>query len=187
MMLAPLAIAASAPDATPALKAGTFDPPRQAPDFTLPGSNGAPLKLADHRGKVVLLFFGFTHCPAVCPITTATLAAAHKQLGADAAHVQIIYVTVDSERDTPARMKQYLAPFDPSFLGGSGTAEQLAKVREDYGVFATREDKPGGDYVYGHSSFVYLIDPAGRLRALMPYGRPADDYVHDVRLLLASP
>ena len=187
MMLAPLAIAASAPDATPALKAGTFDPPRQAPDFTLPGSNGAPLKVSDHRGKVVLLFFGFTNCPSVCPITLATLTAAYRQLGADAARVQVIYVTVDPERDTPQRMKEYLGAFNPAFLGGSGTEEQLAAVRREYGVAAQREDKPDGTHSYGHSSFVYLIDRAGRLVALMPYGHPAEDYVHDARLLLAAP
>ena len=156
-----------------------------APDFTLSGSNGAPLELNDHRGKVVLLFFGFTHCPSVCPITLATLTAAYRQLGADAAQVQVIYITVDPERDTPARMKEYLGPFDPGFLGGSGTEAQLAAVRREYGVGAQREDKPDGSVSYGHSSFVYLIDRAGRLRALMPYGHPAEDYVHDARLLLA--
>ena len=173
----------------PALKAGTFDPPRAAPGFTLPSSTGAPVSLAAQRGKVVLLGFGFTSCPAVCPITLATLAAAQRALGDDAARVQVVYVTVDPERDTAARMKDYLAAFDPRFVGATGSEAELAAVRDAYGVSASRlaPETDGAPSLYAHSSFVYLVDRAGRLRALMPYGRPASDYVHDVRVLLAEP
>lgn len=170
-----------------ALKAGVFEPPRMAPDFTLRASHGDTLTLGAYRGKVVLLGFGFTTCPAVCPITLATLAQARKRLGAQAGEVQVVYVTVDPERDDAARMKAYLAAFDPGFVGGTGTEAELAAVREQYGVAASKVEQAGGGYLYGHSSFVYLIDRAGRLRALMPYGASADDYVHDVKLLLATP
>jgi protein SCO1/2 len=182
-----LPAAGSAAAGAPALKAGVFEPPRMAPDFTLPASTGADVTLSAHRGKVVLLGFGFTTCPAVCPITLATLAAARKALGAQAGEVQVVYVTVDPERDDAKRMREYLGAFDASFIGATGTEAQLAAVRTAYGVSAEKVPKDGGDYLYAHSSFVYLIDREGRLRALMPYGRDAADYVHDVRALLASP
>lgn len=167
------------------LKAGVFDPPRAAPDFTLPGSDGSDLKLSRYRGKVVLLGFGFTSCVAVCPITLGTLAAAHKKLGARGSDVQVVYITVDPERDDAPRMKKYLSAFDPTFIGGTGSDAQLAAVRKDYGIAAEKVAGPDGSYT--HSSFVYLIDREGRLRALMPYGHSAEDYVHDVGILLVSP
>ena len=168
-----------------ALKAGVFDPARAAPDFTLPGSDGSELKLSRYRGKVVLLGFGFTSCVAVCPITLGTLAAAYKKLGARGSDVQIVYITVDPERDDAARMKKYLSSFDPTFIGGTGSEQQLAAVRKEYGVAAEKVAGPDGSFT--HSSFVYLIDREGRLRALMPYGHPAEDYVHDVKILLGAP
>jgi len=168
-----------------ALKAGVFEPARGAPDFTLQGSDGSALKLSRYRGKVVLLGFGFTSCAAVCPITLATLAAAHKSLGAKSGEVQVVYITVDPERDDAARMKKYLSGFDPTFVGGTGTDAQLAAVRKDYGIAA--EKVAGPDGAFTHSSFVYLIDREGQIRALMPYGHAAEDYVHDLGILLASP
>lgn len=180
-----LAVAPAGADGGATLKAGVFEPARMAPAFRLQGSDGTELDLARYRGKVVLLGFGFTSCTQVCPITLLTLAQARKQLGAQADELQVVYVTVDPERDDAARMKQYLAAFDPGFVGGTGSAEALAAVRKEYGIAAARQAGPDGDYT--HSSFIYLIDRAGRLRALMPYGRPSEDYVHDVRLLLAAP
>jgi len=174
---------ASAADA-PQLKAGVFDPPRMAPDFALRGSNGGELALSRLRGKVVVLGFGFTSCPDVCPTTLATLASAHKKLGERGGEVQIVYVTVDPERDDPERMRTYLASFDPSFLGGTGSAEQLEAVRNEYGIAAQRIAK-GESYAFDHSSYTYLIDRAGRLRAMMPYGSSSDAYVHDLLILLA--
>jgi protein SCO1/2 len=164
-------------------KAGVFSPPRQAPDFSLRGSDGSELKLGRYRGKVVVLGFGFTSCAEVCPTTLAILAQARKKLGASGNEVQVVYVTVDPERDDAAHLRRYLAGFDPTFVGGTGTAEQLAAVRKDYGVVAEKTPFAGG-YAVAHSSFTYLIDRDGRLRALMPYGHTADDYVHDVSLLL---
>ncbi len=168
---------------TPSLRAGAFDPPRQAPELAVQGSDGQELKLSRFRGKVVVLGFGFTSCPDVCPVTLNVLAQARKKLGAQAGDVQVLYVTVDPERDTPERMRQYLKAFDASFVGGTGTAQRLAAIRKEYGISAEKKTA-GSSYTVAHSSYTYLIDRQGRLRALMPYGRTADDYVHDLRLLL---
>jgi protein SCO1 len=165
------------------LKAGVFNPAREAPDFSVRGSDGTALTLNRYRGKVVLLGFGYTSCPNVCPATLAVLAQAHRKLGPLGSQVQIIYLTVDPERDTTERLKQYLAAFDPSFVGGTGTAAQMAAVRTNYGVTAVKHGT-GSDYAVAHSSFVYLITRDGKLRALMPFGHKADDYVHDISLLL---
>jgi protein SCO1 len=172
--------------AGPALKAGVFDPPRPAPEFSLHGSDGAEVALARYRGKVVLMAFGFTSCAAVCPMTLATLAEARKRLGPAAGAIQVIFVTVDPERDDATRMKDYLAAFDPSFVGATGTPDALAAVRQNYGVTAIKHGT-GDDYVMDHSSSIYLIDRAGKLRALMPYGHDADDFVHDIKRLDSDP
>lgn len=169
----------------PALKAGVFEPPRAAPEISLQASNGGALDLASYRGKVVLLGFGFTSCPEVCPTTLAVLAQARKRLGAQADQVQVVYITVDPARDDAARLRGYLAGFDPTFVGGTGKAEQLAAVRAQYGVTAERKSV-GNSYSVAHSSSVYLIDRKGLLRGMMPYGRLPDDYVHDVRMLLSE-
>lgn len=179
-----LAMCAVAAD-RPTLKAGVFEPPRAAPELSLDASSGGKLALANYRGKVVLLGFGFTSCPEVCPTTLATLAQARKRLGAQGEQLQVVYVTVDPERDNIDRMKAYLRGFDGSFVGGTGAPEQLASVRKNYGVLAER--KPfGNSYTVAHSSSVYLIDQKGLLRGMMPYGRLPDDYVHDVRALLSE-
>jgi protein SCO1/2 len=166
-----------------ALKAGIFNPAREAPDFSVRGSDGAALTLSRYRGKVVLLGFGYTSCPNVCPVTLAVLAQAHRKLGALGAQVQVIYLTVDPERDSAERLKQYLAAFDPTFMGGTGSAAQMAAVRASYGVTAEKVGT-GSDYGIAHSSFIYLITREGKLRALMPFGHKADDYVHDISMLL---
>ena len=180
-----LPVAEAAIANAPALKSGMFEPPRQAPEFSLRGSDGSELKLSRYRGKVVMLGFGFIDCPNVCPVTLAVLADARRALGTAASDVQVVYVTVDPERDDAATMRAYLAHFDPSFIGGTGAPDQLAAVRKDYGISATKVGT-GKNYAIDHSSFVYLIDRDGKLRSLMPYGRTAADYVHDVKLLLAK-
>lgn len=186
LLLASAAAAASAQASTgPALKAGVFNPPRMAPDFTLRGSDGSNISLARYRGKVVLMAFGYTNCAAVCPTTLATLAQARGSLGKAANAVQVIYVTVDPERDDAAHMKNYLAAFDRSFIGATGAAGALAAVRQKYGVTAVKRGS-GRDYVMVHTSSIFLIDRAGKLRALMPFGHDAADFVHDLKLLLVQ-
>lgn len=180
LLSALLAASVGADDAT--LKAGTFDPPRAAPDFTLRGSDGSDLSLGRYRGKVVILFFGYTHCPAVCPTTLATLASTHKRLADDAKDLQVVYVTVDPDHDDVARLREYLANVNPTFRGATGTPAELEAVRRDYGVSATKLEEG----LFNHSSSTFLIDRAGMLRAMMPYGQPPDAYVHDVRILLGG-
>ena len=189
LLLFSLAVGA-ANDAT--LKAGVFSPPRQAPELSLSGSDGAELKLSRYRGKVVVLAFGFTSCVDVCPVTLAVLAQARKKLGTQAKDIQVVYVTVDPERDDAQRMREYLANFDPTIVGGTGTAKQLAIVQKAYGIIAnkvaskTASKQTGAHYSIAHSSYTYLIDREGKLRALMPYGHSADDYAHDFKILLRS-
>jgi protein SCO1/2 len=185
LLLVSVAITTSAGAGRRGLRAGVFDPPHLAPEFSLPGSDGSEVTLARYRGKVVLMAFGYTSCAAVCPITLATLAQARSSLGEAAEAVQVIYMTVDPERDDAARMKDFLEAFDPSFVGATGTPEALAAVRQKYGVTAIKHGI-GDDYVMDHSSSIYLIDRSGRLRALMPYGHDAADFVHDIKLLLVE-
>lgn len=174
------------PAAQAELKAGVLSPVMPAPQLQLQGTDGKPLDLASYRGKVVLLAFGFSSCGEVCPITLATLAGARKKLGPDAERVQIVYVTVDPERDDEARMKKYLGAFDPSFIGGVGTRAQIDVAQAAYGVTSRKIAFDGGGYTIGHSSSIYMIDRKGGLRAVMPYGRSSDDFAHDLRILLRS-
>lgn len=180
---AAIALCARAPARPEGMRAGAFDPPRAAPELDLRGSDGSKVTLARYRGKIVLLTFGFTNCAAVCPTTLATLAQARAALGTEARSVQVIFVTVDPERDDAARMREYLGAFDASFIGATGSGEALANVRRAYGVTATREGS-GADYAMRHTSSIFMIDGAGKLRALMPFGRDAADFVHDIPFLL---
>jgi len=178
-------------DAAPAadLKTGAFSPPRAAPEFSLLGSDGSPLTLRRYRGKVVALGFGYSSCPDVCPTTLFLLAQAKTKLGAAANNFQVVYVTVDPERDTVSRLQKFLAAYDSTFVGGTGAPEQLAAVRKDYGIQISKEPSRAGDpsvYAVHHSSFVYLIDTEGKLRAMMPFGVTVDDIVHDVKSLLRN-
>jgi protein SCO1/2 len=167
-----------------ALKAGVLSPVMTAPELRLQGTDGKPLTLARYRGKVVLLAFGFSSCGEVCPITLATLAGARKKLGEAAANVQVVYVTVDPERDDAARMKKYLANFDPTFIGGVGTRAEIDAAQKNYGISSSKQVQADGNYTIGHSSSIYMIDRAGGLRAVMPYGHTSGDFVHDLKILL---
>lgn len=168
-------------------KSGSFDPPRLAPDFVLDGSSGSPIKMSQFRGKVVALAFGFTYCPRICPVTLANLTKVAAQLDPTAAaNFQVVFVSVDPERDSPTRMREFLDFFNPKFLGATGNSEQLEAVRQSYGIMAKRalsEDKKLG-YEVHHSSFIYLIDKEGQLRLLVPFGMPPEDVAHDIKLLI---
>ena len=177
---------AATPAASEALKAGVLSPVMAAPALKLSGTDGVPLDLQRFRGKVVLLAFGFSNCGEVCPITLATLAGARKKLGADAAQVQVIYVTVDPERDDAAQMRKFLGSFDPTFVGGVGTRAEIDLAQKSFGISSTKTVNADGSYNIGHSSSIYMIDRAGGLRAVMPYGHPVDDFVHDLKILLRS-
>ena len=189
LTLASLLLAASAGAAPIAnLKSGLFEPPRAAPAIALAATDSAMFDLAKYRGKVVVLEFGFTHCVEVCPVSLASLAQARKLLGMDAANLQVVFVTVDPARDSVPRLKTYLAQFDPSFIGVGGSAAQVDAVLKSYGITATKKMAAGSttDYTMHHSSYLYFVDRRGMLRALMPFGRPAAEIAHDVRLLLQN-
>ena len=194
MMLLPVLLAAFVGLVAPvaragedAFESGVFEPPRVAPDFELDGSNGSPLVLKKLRGKVVVVAFGFTNCPRVCPVTMANLSEVFNKLGAAAAsEVQVVFITVDPDRDTPERLREFLRFFNPSFLGATGKSAQLDSVRQAYGVIATKapsENKKLG-YEMHHSSSIFLIDREGKLRSLVPFGSPSRIIVHDIQLLL---
>lgn len=169
-----------------ALKGGVFAPPRAAPDIALPASTGKPFRLSDYRGKVVVLEFGYTHCADVCPVSLAALAQARKLLGPAAADVQVLFITVDPARDSAALLRTYLANFDPTFIGISGSEAQIAALLASYGISATKRMMDGSttEYTMHHSSYLYFIDRNGMQRSLMPFGRPAADIAHDLTLLL---
>lgn len=172
--------------AEPVLKAGTLSPVLPAPALAVQGTDGRPVDLKRYRGKVVLVAFGFSNCGEVCPITLATLAGARKKLGEEAKDVQVVYVTVDPERDTFEQMKNYLANFDPTFVGGVGTVAEIEAAQKAWGVNSRKIMYDDGNYTVGHSSSIFMIDRSGGLRAVMPYGRTVDDFVHDLRILLRS-
>jgi protein SCO1 len=156
-----------------------------AKDFQLPDHNGQLRSLKDFRGKVVVMFFGYTQCPDVCPTTMAELAEAKKLLGADGAKVQGLFVTIDPERDTPAVLKNYMANFDPSFLALRGTPEQLAAVAKDYKIYYKKvEGNTPTSYTMDHTAASYVYDTQGRLRLYTRYGSGAQALASDLELLL---
>jgi len=179
-----LAAVAHAAPAAETLKAGVLTPVMAAPALKLTATDGKPLTLERFRGKVVLVAFGFSNCGEVCPITLATLAGARKKLGDAARDVQVVYVTVDPERDDAAQMKKFLGAFDPTFVGGVGTRAEIDVAQASWGISSVKKMNPDGSYLIGHSSSIYMVDRAGGLRAVMPYGHPADDFVHDLKILL---
>jgi protein SCO1/2 len=156
-------------------------------NFHLTDFNGSPRSLADFKGKAVVLFFGYTHCPDVCPTTMAELAGVMAQLGADAKRVQVLFVTVDPARDTPQVLKQYVTAFNPTFIGLYGNADATAAVAKEFHVvYQKQPDGGSGDYTVDHSAGTYVFDPQGRLRLFAGNGTSAKDYVHDLKLLLGT-
>jgi protein SCO1/2 len=166
-----------------------LEPSSAAPDFTLTDQNGQPFRLSEQRGKLMLIFFGFTNCPDVCPTELGTLAAVRRELGADAEQVQVALISVDPERDTPERLKTYVSAFDPSFIGLHGEGAALDQVLKDYGVTAIRRDLPNSAsaYTMDHSAFVYVIDQQGYWRALFSPGSTMENILNDVRYLVRNP
>ncbi|MBL0143673.1 MAG: SCO family protein [Betaproteobacteria bacterium] len=157
------------------------------PDFRLTDHDGKERTLADFRGKVVALFFGYTHCPDVCPTTLSDMANALRALGPDAQRVQVLFVTVDPRRDTPELLKNYVPAFNPTFLGLYGDAAATAKVTKDFKIYAAeRPGKTPESYTVDHSAQTLVFDTNGRLRLMLPYGAPADRIASDLKILLNS-
>ena len=156
-------------------------------DFQLTDHNGKTRTLADFRGKVVVVFFGYTQCPDVCPTTLSDLAAALQKLGADASRVQVLFVTVDPERDTPELLSHYVPAFNPTFLGLSGDAAATAATAREFKVLYQKQ--PGstpGSYAMEHSAGTFIFDPQGRLRLYASHGQGPDVFAHDIRELLRA-
>jgi protein SCO1/2 len=146
---------------------------------------GRTRRLEDWRGKAVVLFFGFTHCPDVCPTTLAEAASSLKQLGPAAEHVQVLFVTVDPERDTQKALADYVTAFHPSFIGLRGDEEATRRVAREFKIYYEKR-KQGGGYTVDHSAQTYVIDAQGRLRLLVRHDRLAQDLAHDLRVLLEA-
>jgi protein SCO1/2 len=173
--------------AKPASFRGTSysEPYPVAPSIELTQANGEPFRLSDQRGKIVLLFFGYTTCPDVCPTTLAGLKLVMDGLGDAADSVQVVFISVDPDRDTPEKIQKYAEHFNPNFIGLTGSLEELQKIWDGYGVFrsVTQTDSALG-YTVDHTARVTLVDGDGNLRLSYGFQTPVEDIVHDIKLLL---
>jgi protein SCO1/2 len=175
--------------------------PNQAPTFfstditgaefarklELPDVDGTLRSLADWKGKVTVVFFGYTQCPDVCPTTMTELAAIRKSLGAEGDKLQSVFVTIDPERDTPEILKAYVANFGPGFTALRGTPEQTAAAAKEFKVFFAKvPGRNGGNYTMDHSAASFVFDPAGRVRLYVPYGGDAKKFAADLKQLVAA-
>ena len=154
--------------------------------FPLTDTNGQPRMLADFKGKAVMLFFGYTQCPSVCPTTLSTMLQVKEKLGADGDKLQVLFVSVDPERDTPEALKAYMVAFDPSFLGlFAGSPDKLAKLANEFNIYYKKvEGQTPTSYTVDHSAFSYVYDPQGRLRLKSDFGASADAVAEDIKRLL---
>ncbi|MEC4722247.1 SCO family protein [Noviherbaspirillum sp. CPCC 100848] len=156
-------------------------------EFQLTDHTGKPRTLADFKGKAVVLFFGYTNCPDVCPTTMVKLASAMEKLGKDAERVQVLMVTLDPQRDTQELLAKYVPAFHPSFLGLTGTEQQVDAAAKEFKVIRVLQ-KPNEDgfYTVDHSGQTYAFDPQGRLRLFFRDAQPAEDIVQDLKTLLKT-
>jgi protein SCO1/2 len=153
----------------------------------LPDADGRPRTLADFKGKVTLVFFGYTQCPDVCPSTLSELAAVKRALGADGARVQGVFVSVDPQRDTPQVLREYMRSFDADFVALTGTPEQIKQAAQEFKVFyAVVPGRTEGSYTVDHTAGTYVFDAAGRVRLFVRYGSGPEALAHDLKLLLAE-
>ncbi len=169
------------------LRGIVYDPPLIATDFSLIREDGTVFRLSDQRGKVILLFFGYTFCPDVCPTTLYDIRRAIDKLKeAERKRVEVVFITVDPERDTPQRIQEYVRQFSPTFIGLSGSEETLKPIWQAYNVSRIVEKTSSATgYLVNHSAYIYLIDADGYLRVIFPFGTPPEDIMYDVRHLLA--
>ena len=162
-----------------------IDPPVPAADFQLNNQHGDTFHLSEQRGKVVLIFFGYTHCPDVCPVALSEFKQVKKQLGDLADQVEFVFITVDPERDTAEVLGQYLANFDPTFIGLSGTPDELEPVYKSYGVYHEKTDTgSAAGYLVDHTARMYVIDAQGNWRLTYPFGMEVEKQVEDLVHLL---
>ncbi len=158
-----------------------------AKDFALTDHNGKPRTLTDFKGKAVVVFFGFTQCPDVCPTTMAEMANVMQQLGPQADSVQVLFISVDPQRDTPELLAKYVPSFHPSFLGLVGDQAATDKVAKEFRVFYQKvPGKEAGSYTVDHTAGSYVFDPQGRIRLFIRHGQGTEPIVHDLKILLAK-
>lgn len=180
-----LALAGCQPSQGPKFKSTDVTGAEFGKSLELTGHDGRPRSLQDFRGRIVVLFFGFTHCPDICPTTLADAAAVLKRLGKEAARVQVLFVTVDPGRDTPELLARYVTAFDPGFLGLRGDDDATKRAAREFKIFY--EKRPGGApgaYTVDHSGQTYVIDGQGRLRLFIRHDRLSTDLEPDLRTLL---
>jgi protein SCO1 len=159
--------------------------PTKAMNFTLTGHNGQPVSLADFQGKLVLLYFGYTTCPDVCPATLAVLHQAHLALGKRADQVQVLMITVDPERDSQPVLADYMPHFDSSFIGLTGTPDQIAEVATYYGIYYEKQQGNSTlGYLVNHTATVMAVDKEGYLRVVFPFDTVVEDVTADLNYLL---
>lgn len=166
-----------------------IEPGMALQDFTLPGSTGEDISLSDWRGDYALMFFGYSHCPDFCPTTLAEFTQIAEGLGEDAGRVTFVFVSVDGERDTPDVLDEYVSRFDPAFIGLQGDDATLAQIAGEYGLqyqLHTDEADQDGNYAVDHSTSSYLIDPEGRLRAIISYNADKDDVLAYIQSVMAA-
>lgn len=168
----------------PVLHGTVIEPPKPMPDFTLQSADG-PVSLSDFRGKVVVLYFGYTSCPDVCPTTLANLRRALNDLGEKADEAQVVFVAVDWQKDTPERVASYLSAFHPDFVGLSGTQAQIDAVTKDFFIFyQINPPDENGYYTVDHTATTQALDREGRLMLTWPYGLTADEFLEDLKVLV---
>ena len=173
--------------AAPQFKAIDITGADYAKELALDDADGKPRTLADFKGKVTVVFFGYTQCPDVCPTTMAELAQVKKSLGADGERVQGVFISVDPDRDTPELLKAYMGSFDPSFVALRGTADQVAATAKEFKVFYAKvPGKTEGSYTMDHTAGSYVFDPSGKLRLFVRYGGGAESLAADIKALLAA-
>jgi protein SCO1/2 len=188
LLLIAFSLAACTPQPGPDFKGTDIHDADFGRALSLTDHNGVRRDLASFRGKILVLFFGYTHCPDVCPTTLSDVAAALRQLSpAEAAQVQVLFVSVDPERDTPDMLKQYVPYFHPDFLGLHGTPEEVASAAREFRIVYRKHVEEGAtSYLVDHTAGSYLLDRQGKLRLFLPFAQPAPDIAHDIRLLLAE-
>lgn len=163
-----------------------YQSPEEANNFTLNIADGQTVKLSDFRGKIVLIYFGYTFCPDVCPATLGAVTQALKQLGEKAEEVQLIMISVDPGRDTPEKLSEYVRHFNPTFIGGTNTPEEIARVASLYGIFyqVSGETTSNGDYLIDHTATLMAIDRDGYLKVVFPFGVTSDELADDLKYML---
>ena len=171
--------------ARPASFRGTAytEPFPPAPPIDLTRADGEPFHLSEQRGKIVLLFFGYTSCPDVCPTTMAELKQAMNQLGDQSDRVQVVFISVDPGRDTPELIQKYVQHFNPNFVGLSGPFDELQKIWDEYGIYRAQATTDA-NYSVDHTARLTLVDADGNLRLSYGFQTPVEDIVHDIKLLL---